>query len=133
PVGLIQPLERQINELDIPALQPYRVTASHALDNDKQSLARALFDLADCEIIVLNSVSFSEADREMATKVTGKPVVLARRIIASAIRLLLYQSQPITLPGMSNEFTERVNRLTARERQVMSLVAEGLSNKAIAR
>ena len=132
-VGLIQPLERQINELDIPALQPYRITASHALDNDKQSLARALFDLADCEIIVLNSVSFSEADREMAAKVTGKPVVLARRIIASAVRLLLYQSQPITLPGMSSEFTERVNRLTARERQVMSLVAEGLSNKAIAR
>jgi DNA-binding CsgD family transcriptional regulator len=133
PIGLIQPLEQQINELDIPALQPYRITASHALDNDKQSLARALFDLAECEIIVLNSVSFSEADREMAAKVTGKPVVLARRIIASAIRLLLYRPQGISLPGMSGEFAERVNRLTARERQVMSLVAEGLSNKAIAR
>lgn len=133
PIGLIQPLEQQIDELDIPALQPYRVTASHALDNDKQSLARALFDLADCEIIVLNSVSFTESDREMAAKVTGKPVVLARRIIASAIRLLLYRPQPISLPGMSGEFAERVNRLTPRERQVMSLAAEGLSNKAIAR
>ncbi len=132
-VGLIQPLKRQIDELDIPALQPYRITASHALDNDKQSLARALFDLADCEIIVLNSVSFSEADREMVAKVTGKPVVLARRIISSAIRLLLYRPQAISLPGMSGEFAERINRLTARERQVMSLVAEGLSNKAIAR
>ncbi|MGQ3280437.1 MAG: FAD-dependent oxidoreductase, partial [Shinella sp.] len=39
--------------------------------------AKALFDLAECEIIVLNSVSFSESDREMAAKVTGKPVVLA--------------------------------------------------------
>lgn len=133
PIGLIQPLEQQISELDIPALQSYRITASHALDNDKQSLARALFDLAECEIIVLNSVSFSEADREMAAKVTGKPVVLARRIIASAIRLLLYRPQGISLPGMSGEFAERLNRLTARERQVMSLVAEGLSNKAIAR
>lgn len=132
-VGLIQPLEQQINELDIPALQPYRITASYALDGDRQSLARALFDLADCEIIVLNSVSFSEADREMAAKVTGKPVVLARRIISSAIRLLLFRPQQISLPGMSGEFAERVNRLTARERQVMSLVAEGLSNKAIAR
>lgn len=132
-VGLIQPLEQQINELDIPALQPYHITASYALDGDRQSLARALFDLADCEIIVLNSVSFSEADREMAAKVTGKPVVLARRIISSAIRLLLFRPQQISLPGMSGEFAERVNRLTARERQVMSLVAEGLSNKAIAR
>lgn len=132
-VGLIQPLRRQIGELDIPALQPYRVTASYAADGDKASLASALLDLAECEIIVLNSVSFSEADREMAAKATGKPVVLARRIIASAIRLLLYRHQPITLPGVSPEFSERLMRLTPRERQVMSLVAEGLSNKAIAR
>lgn len=132
-VGLIQPLEQQIDELEIPALDPYRITASYAVDGDRASLARALFDLAECEIIVLNSVSFSEADREMAAKVTGKPVVLARRIISSAIRLLLYRPQPISLPGMSGEFAERVNRLTPRERQVMSLAAEGLSNKAIAR
>lgn len=132
-VGLIQPLEQQIDELEIPALDPYRITASYAVDGDRASLARALFDLAECEIIVLNSVSFSESDREMAAKVTGKPVVLARRIISSAIRLLLYRPQPISLPGMSGEFAERVNRLTPRERQVMSLAAEGLSNKAIAR
>ena len=132
-VGLIQPLEQQIEELDIPALQPYRVTASHAADGDRQSLARALFDLAECEMIVLNSVSYSEADREMAAKVTGKPVILARRIISSAIRLLLHRPHSISLPGVPSEFVERVNRLTPRERQVMSLAAEGLSNKAIAR
>jgi protein AroM len=132
-VGLIQPLEQQIEELDIPALRPYRITASHAADGDRQSLARALFDLAECEMIVLNSVSYSEADREMAAKVTGKPVVLARRIISSAIRLLLHRPHSISLPGVPSEFVERVNRLTPRERQVMSLAAEGLSNKAIAR
>lgn len=132
-VGLIQPLQRQVAELDIPALQPYRVTASYADYGDSASLARALFDLADCEVIVLNSVGFTEADRETAAKVTGKPVVLARRIIACAIRLLLYNPQPIILPGVSPQLAERLLRLTPRERQVMSLVAEGLSNKAIAR
>jgi len=132
-VGLIQPLARQINELDIPALQPYRVTATHAAEGDRESLARALLDLAECEIIVLNSVSFTEADREMVAKASGKPVVLARRIIASAIRLLLYRPQRISLPGLPPEFSKRLMRLTPRERQVMSLVAEGLSNKAIAR
>ena len=132
-VGLVQPLAQQINELDIPALASYRVTASYAADGDKALLANALLDLADCEIIVLNSVSFTDADRQMVAKASGKPVVLARRIIASAIRLLLHGTHPATAPGVSTEFTEKLQRLTPRERQVLSLVAEGLSNKAIAR
>lgn len=132
-VGLIQPLERQIRELDIPALQPYRVTASYAPEGDRAALAQAVLDLAECEILVLNSVAFTEADREMVAKATGKPVVLARRIIASAIRLLLYRPQPVALPFLAPEYAERLMRLTPRERQVLSLAAEGLSNKAIAR
>ncbi len=132
-VGLIQPLQQQIAELDIPALAPYKICASYAADGDRKLLAGALVDLADAEIIVLNSVSFTEADRQMVAKASGKPVVLARRIVASAIRLLLHRSQPVTLPGVSPEFAEKLLRLTPRERQVLSLVAEGLSNKAIAR
>ena len=132
-VGLIQPLRQQVDELDIQALHPYKVTASHARDGDRNSLAGALLDLAETDIIVLNSVSFTEADRQMVTKASGKPVVLARRIMASAIRLLLHRAQAISLPGVPAEFTGKLMKLTPRERQVLSLVAEGLSNKAIAR
>ncbi|MNI28893.1 Transcriptional regulatory protein FixJ [compost metagenome] len=132
-VGLIQPLEQQIDELDIPALSPYKITASYAADGDKRLLAGALLDLADAEIIVLNSVSFTEADRQTVAKASGKPVVLARRIVVSAIRLLLHGTHPVALPGVPAEFSEKLQRLTPRERQVLSLVAEGLSNKAIAR
>ncbi|WP_430246055.1 AroM family protein [Neorhizobium sp. DAR64861/K0K2] len=53
-VGLIQPLQQQIDELDIPALAPYRVTASYAADGDKRLLASALVDLAETEIIMLD-------------------------------------------------------------------------------
>lgn len=132
-VGLIQPLERQIHELDIPALASYEVQAAYARDGDRALLASALMDLSGSEIIVLNSVSFTEADRETVARASGKPVVLARRIIASAIHLLLHDARPVSLPGTSSEFSEKLKRLTPRERQVMSLVAEGLSNKAIAR
>lgn len=132
-VGLIQPLKQQIDELSIPALAPYKITASYAAEGDKRSLAGALVDLADAEIIVLNSVSFTEADRQTVAKASGKPVVLARRIVASAIRLLLHGTHPVALPGVPAEFSDKLQRLTPRERQVLSLVAEGLSNKAIAR
>ncbi|HEU6442224.1 MAG TPA: AroM family protein, partial [Microvirga sp.] len=95
---------------------------------------QALVDLAESEIIVLNSVSFTDADRLMVTRASGKPVVLARRLVAGAMRLLLdgrpemprsYDTSPM--------LAERLERLTPRERQVLSLAAEGLSNKAIGR
>jgi DNA-binding NarL/FixJ family response regulator len=133
-VGLIQPLAQQVDEIALPALSAYRVLKSHASPGDKGALARALVDLAESEIIVLNSVSFTDADRMMVTRASGKPVVLARRLVAGAMRLLLdgrpemsrsYDSSPI--------LAERLARLTPRERQVLSLAAEGLSNKAIGR
>lgn len=132
-VGIIMPLERQLQEFDIPALIDYKIVASHARDNDRGQLAAALIDLAETDIIVLNSVAYTEADRAVVARASGKPVILARRIVSSAIRLLLYQAQTIVLPGVTPEFSEKLARLTPRERQVMSLVAEGLSNKAIAR
>lgn len=132
-VGIIMPLERQLQEFDIPALVDYKIVASHARDNDRGQLAAALIDLAETDIIVLNSVAYTEADRAVVARASGKPVILARRIVSSAIRLLLYQAQTIVLPGVTPEFSEKLARLTPRERQVMSLVAEGLSNKAIAR
>lgn len=133
-VGLIQPLAQQVDEIALPALSAYRVLKSHASPGDKAELAQALVDLAESEIIVLNSVSFTDADRLMVTRASGKPVVLARRLVAGAMRLLLdgrpemprsYDTSPM--------LAERLERLTPRERQVLSLAAEGLSNKAIGR
>lgn len=118
---------------------------SYAESGVADSLREAATDLDSCDLIVLNSVSFTEADRVVVTKHTGKQVILARRMVAGAIRLLLdpgmrgiqQPTQPQNTPAQTalarNDVNERIARLTARERQVMSLVSEGLSNKAIAR
>ncbi|WP_246505012.1 AroM family protein [Microvirga antarctica] len=133
-VGIVQPLAQQVDEIEVTALSPYRIFLSHAAPGDREALAGALIDLAESEIIVLNSVSFNEADRAMVARASGKPVVLARRIVAGAMRLLLdRRPQPTRSYDTSPILAERLQRLTPRERQVLSLAAEGLSNKAIGR
>jgi DNA-binding NarL/FixJ family response regulator len=133
-IGIVQPLAQQVQEVHIPALGSYRVLFSHATPGDRDGLARALVDLADSEIIVLNSVGFSEADRAMVARASGKPVVLARRLVAGAMRLLLDGRRDVVRShDTSPILAERLQRLTPRERQVLSLAAEGLSNKAIGR
>lgn len=132
-VGLIQPLRRQISELEIPALSQYRVMSTHAFEGDTASLQRAVEELEGCDVIVLNSVSYTEADRQFVARISGQPVVLARRIMASAIRLLLKGTKALAVPQLPTALEEKLGLLTPREGQVLSLAAEGLGNKEIAR
>lgn len=145
-VGVIYPLHRQVAENVGYSMPGVSLRFSYAESGVAGSLRDAATDLDSCDLIVLNSVSFTEADRVIVTKHTGKQVILARRMVAGAIRLLLdpgmrTMAQPAqpqnaaaeVSPVASSDVDERIGRLTPRERQVMSLVSEGLSNKAIAR
>lgn len=140
-VGVIYPLHRQVAENAGYSMPGVSLRFSYAESGVADSLREAATDLDSCDLIVLNSVSFTEADRVVVTKHTGKQVILARRMVAGAIRLLLdpgmrvVQSPSIPAPAVAanSDIDERIGRLTPRERQVMSLVSEGLSNKAIAR
>lgn len=142
-VGLIYPVHRQVAENAGYSVPGVSLRFSYAESGVADSLREAATDLDSCDLIVLNSVSFTEADRVVVTQHTGKQVILARRMVAGAIRLLLDpgmravpqapQPQGTQPVPTNNDTNERIARLTPRERQVMSLVSEGLSNKAIAR
>ncbi|MCW0235679.1 MAG: AroM family protein, partial [Ferrovibrio sp.] len=138
-VGVIYPTHRQIAEnagYSVPGLS---LRFSYAESGVADSLREAATDLDSCDLIVLNSVSFTEADRVIITRHTGKQVILARRMVAGAIRLLLDPGMRALPPAAAevvparSDVDDRIDKLTPRERQVMSLVTEGLSNKAIAR
>jgi len=131
-IGLIHPLQRQVDEIDIPVLNKYNVSASHALEGDRDSLARAVMEVADSDVIVLHSVSYTEADRDIVAQTSRKPVLLARRIIGMSIRLMLQQLPVRSGPALSEDTRRRIAGLTPRERQVAALVCEGLPNKVIA-
>ncbi len=131
-IGLIHPLERQVAEMDIPMLSRFDVTASFAREGDRDQLARAVMEVSGSDVIVLHSVSYTEADRELVARASRKPVLLTRRIIATSIRLMLQQEPLRSGPSLTAETRRRLARLTAREKQVASLVCEGLPNKVIA-
>ena len=138
-VGVIYPLYRQVIENAGYSAPGLALRFSHAASGNAEELRLAADELAGCDLVMLNSVGFNEADRVAIASRTGRPVILARRVVAGAIRLLLdpggtrIGAPPAPPVQRGDATTDRIQGLTPRERQVMSLVAEGLSNKAIAR
>lgn len=132
-IGIIFPIERQVHELEPPAFTIFDTCFSHATHGDESELQQAAEGLKHCAYIVLSSAGYCEADRQLVAEVTGKPVILPRRIVGNSIRLILSSVAKLSSQEPVSDLQARVETLTARERQVMSLVCEGLSNKAIAR
>lgn len=132
-IGMLLPLESQITDFDIPALALFETVFRHAPHGNPDRIRAAALSLSDCAYVVLNSVGYSEADRKIVAEVTRKPVILPRRIIANSIRLILSTLVPAPVIDLSDALREKLDALTRRERQVMSLVCEGLPNKSIAR
>lgn len=145
-VGIVLSLEVQQAQLGCLERVPSLVRCAIALPGDGKALSSAIARLADCDILLLHSVTYSEADRQQARELSGKPVILARQLVVSAIRDALARLGPSGPPvgddspfvdpvegGPRTPLSERLRRLSRREREIMFLVAGGLSNKHIAR
>ena len=104
-----------------------------ARPGDRVALEAAIDEFDGCDIVVLHSVTYSEPERKIAQARSGKPVVIARRLVASAIRDALDHLAAPRAPGArSGPLSDRLRLLSVREREIMFLVAEGLANKEIA-
>lgn len=113
--------------------RPEMVRAAIARPGDHSALAAAIDELDDCDVLILHSVTYSEDERRKAAARSGKPVVMARRLVASAIREALDRlAAPRDSMTSDGALSERLRTLSAREREIMFLVAEGLANKEIA-
>lgn len=113
--------------------RPEMVRAAIARPGDHAALATAIDELNDCDVLILHSVTYSEDERRKAAARSGKPVVIARRLVASAIREALDRlAAPWDSVTSDGALSEQLRTLSAREREIMFLVAEGLANKEIA-
>ncbi|MGI9425848.1 MAG: AroM family protein [Hyphomicrobiaceae bacterium] len=132
-VGIVVPLDGTL--LDLSAIGgPWpRAQVAAAKPGDKSGLEAAVASLTDCDIIVLHSMGYSRDDLELVRKLSKKPAILNRRLIANAIKNALQRLR--NPPGNADvpALYRRLRALTDREREIMFLVATGQSNKEIGR
>lgn len=144
-IGTIFPLAGQgtlLSELGYgTVLQSSHATigGSHATHLDD-----AIGRVAGADLIIMNSVGYTEEMAEQVARESGKPVVTACRIVASAARLRLAEiaRRPLAAEAEAKTYTgtELLKRLlpaaeplTQRESEVLVHALEGAANKYIGR
>lgn len=104
----------------------------------------AIGRVAGADLIIMNSVGYTREMAEQVARATGKPVVTACRIVASAARLRLAEiaRRPLAAEADARTYTgtELLKRLlpaaeplTQRENEVLVHALEGAANKYIGR
>lgn len=88
-VGLLVPLEEQMAEITFPA--PWRpcVDASYASPYEGDRLDIAARELAGADLIVMHCMGYTEAMRDRVARASGRPVLLARRLVGAALAQLV--------------------------------------------
>ena len=64
------------------------IRTAHASPYDGSDFAAAARTLADCDAVVMHCMGYTEEQRRAVADVTGRPVLLARRLLAAAIEQL---------------------------------------------
>ncbi len=88
-LGVILPLARQVEEFPkrhVFSRTPKLVAASPYVGDDIAERAAAL---ADCDLVVMHCMGYSEAMRAAARQSISAPVLLSRRIVSGAVRQII--------------------------------------------
>ena len=134
-VGVIIHLESQEKFLGFSKETYAKLNIIAILPEEDLSSNKQLDLLDDCDIVVMNSVTFDARQKQQVAARLGKPVVHARQLIATSIREALERltapSEKINLAS-TRSILDRLRLLSAREREIMFQVSSGLTNKEIA-
>ncbi len=88
-VGVMVPLEAQIAEFHVQATRERPVVYAYASPYSDDRFDEAARQLALADLIVMHCMGYDEAMRRRVAGISGKPVLLARRLVAGAVAQLL--------------------------------------------
>lgn len=88
-VGVMVPLEAQTREFAQKGVGPTPARVTHASPYAENRLAEAAGELADSDFIVMHCMGYTEDMRRQVAAASGRPVLLARRVVADAVAQLL--------------------------------------------
>ena len=87
-IGLMVPLEAQIAEFHFNPGPHQTLKASYASPYAPGRLEQAAEQLADTDVILMHCMGYTEDMRRTVAKASGRPVLLARRLVAAAVAQL---------------------------------------------
>ena len=88
-VGVLVPLESQIAEFSRRTGERWPVTVSHASPYVAGRFETAGSELKNNDLIVMHCMGYDNDMRERVIEATGRPVLLARRLLASTVAQLI--------------------------------------------
>jgi protein AroM len=86
-LGVLVPNQQQIAEFH--GIEGKPITAAYASPYSDQRFAEAGRSLAETDLIVMHCMGYTQAMRQEVMRSSGRPVLLARRLLAGAIDLRL--------------------------------------------
>ena len=87
-IGVLVPSAQQMGELHAIVPGEIEVKAAFASPYSGDRFALAGRELADCDVIVMHCMGYDEAMRAKVAQASGRPVLLAQRMLAAAVAQL---------------------------------------------
>jgi protein AroM len=88
-VGLLLPLAEQAEDFHWKPAFGQVLRVAHASPYEGERFEEAASGLSDCDVVVMHCMGYTEEQRRRVAAASGRPVLLARRLVASALAQLL--------------------------------------------
>ena len=87
-VGIMLPLEEQVDTFRCRPRPAAKVIITHASPYTPGRLEKAARELAATDLIAMHCMGYTEAQQRTVMEISGRPVLLARRLVVAAVSQL---------------------------------------------